>query len=82
MSAISTGVVARVERIARERPDANALTSSDGDLSYGQLWSQALALAGRLHEHGVRPGHPVALCLPRSSELVVGAFGILASGGC
>jgi amino acid adenylation domain-containing protein len=82
MSAISTDVVARVERIARERPEANALTSADGDLSYGQLWSQALALAGRLHEQGVRPGNPVALCLPRSSELVVGALGILAAGGC
>jgi amino acid adenylation domain-containing protein len=82
MSAISIDVVTRVERVARERPDANAVTSSDGDLSYGQLWSQALALAGRLQEQGVRPGDPVALCLPRSSELVVGALGILASGGC
>ena len=82
MSAISIDVVTRVERVARERPDANAVTSSDGDLSYGQLWSRALALAGRLHEHGVRAGDPVALCLPRSSELVVGALGILAAGGC
>jgi amino acid adenylation domain-containing protein len=82
MSAISNDVVARVERVARERPDANALTSSDGDLSYGRLWSQALALAGRLHEQGVRTGDPVALCLPRSRELVVGALGILAAGGC
>jgi amino acid adenylation domain-containing protein len=82
MSAISIDVVTRVERVARERSDAHALTSSDGDLSYGQLWSQALALAGRLHEQGVRPGDPVALCLPRSSELVVGALGILAAGGC
>jgi amino acid adenylation domain-containing protein len=82
MSAISSDVVARVERVARERSGAHALTSSDGDLSYGQLWSQALALAGRLQEQGVRPGDPVALCLPRSSELVVGALGILAAGGC
>jgi amino acid adenylation domain-containing protein len=82
MSAISIDVVARVERVARERPHAHALTSSDGDLSYGQLWSQALALAGRLQEQGVRPGNPVALCLPRSSELVVGALGIVAAGGC
>jgi amino acid adenylation domain-containing protein len=82
MSAVPVDVVSRVERVARERSDANALTSSDVDLSYGQLWSQALALAGRLHENGLRPGDPVALCLPRSSELVVGALGILAAGGC
>ena len=82
MSAISIDVVARVERVARERPDTTALTWSDGNLSYSQLWSQALALAGRLHEEGLRPGNPVALCLPRSSELVICALGIVAAGGC
>jgi amino acid adenylation domain-containing protein len=82
MSAVLMDVVARVERVARERSNANALTSADGDLSYGQLWSQALALAGHLHESGVQSGDPVALCLPRSIELVVGALGIMAAGGC
>lgn len=75
-------VVARVERVTRERSNATALTSPDGDLSYGQLWSQALALADHLHELGLRTGDPVALCLPRSIELVVGALGIVAAGGC
>ncbi|MGH9563537.1 MAG: AMP-binding protein, partial [Terracidiphilus sp.] len=82
MSAIPMQVVARVERAARERPDANALTSPDGHLSYEQLWLRALALAGHLNESGVRRGDPVALCLPRSIELVVGALGVLAAGGC
>ena len=82
MSANPLDVASRVERLARERRDATALASSDGDLSYGQLWSQALALAGHLHEMGLQPGDPVALCLPRSRELVVGALGILAAGGC
>jgi amino acid adenylation domain-containing protein len=80
--AMSAQVVARVERSARQRPDANALTSPDGQLSYGRLWSQALALAGTLAQAGVRRGDPVGLCLPRSVELVVGALGILAAGGC
>ena len=75
-------VVARVGRVARERSDANALTSPDGDLSYGQLWAQALALAGHLRESGMQSGDPVALCLPRSIELAVGALGIMAAGGC
>jgi amino acid adenylation domain-containing protein len=82
MCAVPMDVVARVERVARERSNANAVTSPDGDLSYGQLWQQALALANRLHELGLRPGDPVALCLPRSIELVVGALGIVAAGGC
>ncbi len=82
MSALPLQVIARVERAAREHPDANAVTSPDGCLSYQRLWSRALALAGQLTEAGVRPGDPVALCLPRSIELIVGALGILAVGGC
>ncbi|UMB70701.1 non-ribosomal peptide synthetase [Mycobacterium paraterrae] len=75
-------VVSRLERFAHERSGAPALTALDGDLSYGELWSRALALAGRLHEIGVLPGDPVALCVPRSRDLVVAALGILAAGGC
>jgi amino acid adenylation domain-containing protein len=74
-------VVARVGRASRQHPDKNAVTSANGHLSYGKLWSQALALAGHLKEMGVCRGDPVALCLPRSIELVVGALGILAAGG-
>ena len=82
MSAVLVEAVARVERATRERPDANAVTSPDGHLSYEQLWLRALALAGHLNEVGVRRGDPVALCLPRSIELILGALGVLAAGGC
>ena len=82
MSAVLMEIVARVQRVAREHPNAIAVTSPDGQLSYQQLWSRALALAGHLTETGVRRGDPVALCLPRSIEQVVGALGILAAGGC
>ncbi len=75
-------LVARVEKAAREHPDANAVTSQDGNLSYRQLWSQALTLATHLRESGVRRGDPVVVCLPRSSGMVVGALGVLAAGGC
>jgi amino acid adenylation domain-containing protein len=74
-------VVARVGRAARQHPDSCAVASANGHLSYAQLWSQALALAEHLKDLGVCPGDPVALCLPRSIELVVGALGILAAGG-
>lgn len=82
MSAVLMGIVARVEKATREHPDAIAVTSPDGSLSYEQLWLRALALAGRLKAEGVRRGDPVALCLPRSIELIVGALGILSAGGC
>lgn len=76
------GVVARVENATREHPDAIAVSSPDGYLSYEQLWLAALALAEHLQEAGVRRGDPVALCLPRSIDLIVGALGVLAAGGC
>jgi non-ribosomal peptide synthetase component F len=82
MSAVLVEAVARVERATREDADANALTSPGGHLSYERLWVRALDLAGRLNEAGVRRGDPVALCLPRSIELMVGALGILVSGDC
>jgi non-ribosomal peptide synthetase component F len=71
-----------MERATRERPYANALTSPDGNLSYEQLSLRALALPGHLNKPGVRRGDPVALCLPRSIDLIVGALGVLAAGGC
>ncbi len=40
---VSMDVVARVETVTGERPDANAQTSPDGRPSYKELWSQALA---------------------------------------
>jgi amino acid adenylation domain-containing protein len=82
MSVGLMGPVARVERAMRAHPEAIAVTSPDGQVSYEQLWLRALALAQRLTDEGVRRGEPVALCLPRSIELVVGALGILAAGGC
>jgi amino acid adenylation domain-containing protein len=82
MSAVLMGPAARVERAAREHPDAIALSSPDGHVSYEQLWLRALALAARLHEAGVDRCDPVALCLPRSIELIVGALGVLVAGGC
>src|ERR1700761_95788 len=82
MSVVLMGPVARVERAMRAHPEAIAVTSPDGQVSYEQLWLRALALAQRLTDEGVRRGEPVALCLPRSIELVVGALGIMAAGGC
>ena len=76
------GVVARVATVVTHRPEALAVAAPDATLSYAQLWGRALALAQRLRSAGLGSDEPVALCLPRSAELVVGALGILAAGGC
>ena len=68
------------------RPDAIALEWTGGDgarafLSYGELAERAASLAARLRTLGVGPGAGVAVCLPRSPELVVGMLGVLEAGG-
>lgn len=65
-----------------DRPEALAVVAPDATLTYGELWNQAQAFAGQLRADGLQRGDPVALCLPRSAELVISALGILAAGGC
>jgi amino acid adenylation domain-containing protein len=69
------------ERQVERAPDATAVSLEGRWLSYGALEHRANQLAGHLRELGVGPEVPVALCLARSLELVVGLLGILKAGG-
>jgi amino acid adenylation domain-containing protein len=71
----------RFERQAALGPDRDALVCGDRRLTYGELNRRANQLAHRLRRLGVGPDVPVALCLERSLELVVGLLGILKAGG-
>ena len=66
---------------AAATPDAVALTSATGVLSYKELDERASALADVLRALGVGPDVVVGLCAPRSPAMVVGALGILKAGG-
>ncbi|MFD8393481.1 amino acid adenylation domain-containing protein [Streptomyces sp. NPDC059680] len=48
-------------------------------MTYGQLAEQALRVAQRLRQAGVRPGEPVAFTAPKGPDQVVAVLGILAS---
>ncbi|MER5643542.1 amino acid adenylation domain-containing protein [Streptosporangium sp. NPDC002524] len=63
-------------------PDAPAVVSAEGTLTYGRLEERAGALARRLRERGVGAETPVAVCLPRSAELIVALLAVLKTGGC
>ncbi|HEY0194455.1 MAG TPA: amino acid adenylation domain-containing protein, partial [Kofleriaceae bacterium] len=67
-------------RQAARRPDAVALISDDGELSYRALDERANQLAHVLIARGVAPGALVGLCLPRSPALVIGVLAILKAG--
>ncbi len=68
-------------RQAEQQPDAPAVFSSSGDLSYAQLRHQALAVAAALSAAGIGAGDTVAVMGPKTAEQVPALLGILAAGG-
>ncbi|TPV93938.1 MAG: LLM class flavin-dependent oxidoreductase [Myxococcales bacterium FL481] len=62
-------------------PDAPALAFEAETLTYRELNERANRLAHKLIEAGVRPESFVGICLPRSTELIVGLLAILKAGG-
>lgn len=69
------------ERQAEQSPDATAIASESGNLTYGQLNRRANRLAHHLRERGVGPEKLVGLLVDRSAEAMVGLLGILKAGG-
>ncbi|WP_185832431.1 non-ribosomal peptide synthetase [Streptomyces sp. WAC 04229] len=68
------------EQVART-PGKTALIAPDGRLTYAELDAAANRLARRLVELGVGPERPVAVAVPRRTELVVGMLAVLKAGG-
>ncbi|MEU1513109.1 amino acid adenylation domain-containing protein [Streptomyces sp. NPDC005811] len=73
-------VVHMVVRHARTRPDAVAVRSARGALTYRELWRRALVVAAALEEAGVGPGDRVALMAARTPDTVAGALAVMALG--
>jgi len=65
---------------AAARPDATAVISPSGDLTYEQLREQALGVAAGLNVAGIEPGDTVAVMGPKNAEQVTAMLGILACG--
>jgi pristinamycin I synthase-3/4 len=81
----SATIPALFARQVARRPDAVAIESAAGALTYAGLADAAghLAghLAGRLREAGVGADAVVGISLPRSAERVVAALAVLLAGG-
>lgn len=69
------------ERQASIFPDRVAIAFEDRLLTYAQLDVRATQLARYLIEHGARLDEPIAICLERGVDAVVGLLGILKARG-
>ena len=74
-------VFERFEEAAAHAPDAVAVSCEDRRLTYSELNGKANRIAHRLRGAGVEPESPVALCVERSIEMVVGLLAIWKAGG-
>ncbi|OLT20833.1 AMP-dependent synthetase [Actinomadura sp. CNU-125] len=61
-------------------PDAICLRGAAEPWTYRTLRDRAAAIAGRLREYGVRPGHRVLLIAPTDPEFAAVYYGIHAAG--
>lgn len=69
------------EEQVQRTPDSVAVVFEGRQLTYAQLNARANQLAHHLQTLGVGPEVPVAICMERCPEMVVGLLGILKAGG-
>ncbi|WP_371515884.1 amino acid adenylation domain-containing protein [Kitasatospora sp. NBC_01300] len=67
---------------ALKNPDATAVYSDAGVLTYGELNERSRELAERLAADGAGPGVPVGICVERTPDLLVGILAALRAGSC
>jgi amino acid adenylation domain-containing protein len=65
---------------ARRSPQALAVESADGRLSYAQVVAHACGLADHLRRMGIGRGDLVAVAVPRGAEMVPTLLGVQLSG--
>ncbi|MET9608863.1 amino acid adenylation domain-containing protein [Streptomyces sp. NPDC006512] len=75
------GLVEAVRRQVRAAPEALAVIAEEESLTYRELEARSNRLAHWLVGRGVRPESLVAVCLPRTANLLVALLAVLKSGG-
>jgi len=78
--AATSGLVESIRLHASQNSDAPALRDGNSLLSYAELDRQSDLIATNLVKAGVEAETVVALCLPRSAELILAMLAVLKSG--
>jgi amino acid adenylation domain-containing protein len=76
----SRSIHQRFAEVARQRPDAVAVTDDRGTLTYRELDGRADRLAAGMRALGVEPGSLVGVCLERDSTLIATLLAVLKAG--
>jgi amino acid adenylation domain-containing protein len=74
-------IVDRIVEQAARTPDAVAVVTEDGELTFRDLEDRSNRLGSWLRSRGVGREMLVGLCLERSIEMIVGILGIWKAGG-
>nr|QEO73798.1 AMP-dependent synthetase and ligase [uncultured bacterium] len=69
------------EDLVARTPDATAVLSSAGRMTYAELDARANRMAHLLIENGVGPDVMVGLCMQRSADMVVAVLAVVKAGG-
>ncbi|AFA74602.1 putative non-ribosomal peptide synthetase [Gordonia polyisoprenivorans VH2] len=67
-------------RRAADTPDAIAVIADEREVTYAELLTRASTLARELIASGVGPDTAVAVCIPRSVEMIVAIHAVWAAG--
>ncbi|MEV5873295.1 amino acid adenylation domain-containing protein [Streptomyces sp. NPDC052101] len=78
---LEPGLVEAVRRQVQATPDALAIIGVEESLTYQELDARSNRLAHWLVDCGVRAESLVAVCLPRTVNLLVALFAVLKAGG-
>jgi amino acid adenylation domain-containing protein len=73
-------IIETIREIAAQHPNARALWSARGELSYAEFMRRVEGVAGALRTRNIGPGMRVAIYIDRSAEMIIGILGILACG--
>lgn len=66
-----------IETSAKYYPNKTAINYYGMEISYLQVWTSVLNLAGALAKRGIKKGDRVALYLQNTPQFIIGFFGIL-----